>query len=170
MKLAGLQKRRRARRGKRASREHGRRKGPQATIAGRIAAPLDANLPALKPAPNGDPCAGGSGGPQVQRYDHLRLSERVLLVPGDKIRVSGGPYYEGHDAAGDVVKIKMAERGIMVFLQYCEFGDSRWIVARGKSGYAALHIGIQERAELLPGLVRRPYRVRKLRPKRRRPK
>lgn len=167
MKLAVLQKRRRPRHGKRASRGHGRCTGPQAMNTGLLASRPGGVLGAAQPAPSG---YGGSGGPQVQRYDQLRLSERVLLVPGDKIRVSAGPYYEGHDGDGIVVKTKMAERGIMTFVEYCELGDSRWIVARGKAGYAALHMGVQERSELLPALVRRPYKVRKLRPKGRRPK
>lgn len=162
MKLAVLQNRRRARRGKRASRERGRRMGPQATNTGLLAPCLGGDLGAAKPAPGG---YGGSGGPQVARYDQLRLSERVLLVPGDRIRVSAGPYFESHVDDGYVVKAKMAERGVMNFVEYCELGESRWILARGKAGYAALHIGVQERSELLPGLVRRPYKVSKVRAK-----
>lgn len=162
MKLAVIQQRRRARRGKRASRALGRREGRQDANAGLSALRPHESSPALQSAPGGQQ---GAGGAHVRRYDHLRLSERVLLVPGDKIRVSAGPYYEDHDGDGNVVKTKMAERGIMVFEEYCELNESRWIVARGKAGYAALHMGLQERSELLPGLVRRPYKVRKVRPR-----
>ena len=101
----------------------------------------------------------------VVRQDRVRLSERVTLQPGDKVRVSGGPYWEQIGADGSVTKTRMGERGVMVFEEYCELNESRWIVARGKAGYAALHMGLQERSELLPGLVRRPYKIRKLRPR-----
>lgn len=162
MKLAVLQKRRRARRGKRASRALGRRGGLQGANAGLSASRPGEDPRAAQAAPSGQ---HGAGGAQVRRYDHLRLSERVLLVTGNKIRVSAGPYYEDHDGDGNVMKTKMAERGIMVFEEYCELNESRWIVARGKAGYAALHMGLQERSEPLPGLVRRPYKVRKVRPR-----
>jgi hypothetical protein len=99
-------------------------------------------------------------------FPELRLSPRVLLQAGDKIRVSAGPYYESRDNAdGTPVRIKMAERGVMVFEEYCELGTRRWIVARGKAGFAALHIGPEEVSSEIPGLVRRPYKVTKVRAK-----
>ncbi len=101
------------------------------------------------------------------RQAEYRLSPRVFLRAGDKIRVSGGPYYEAHDAAGNVVKTKMAERGVMIFLGYCESGTSRWIEAHGTAGFAALHIGPEEISSEIPGLVRRPYRITKVRAKNR---
>jgi hypothetical protein len=99
----------------------------------------------------------------VVRQDWVRLSERVTLQPGDKVRVSGGPYWEQVGADGSVTKTQMGERGVMVFEEYCQLGESRWVVARGRSGYAALHIGPEERSTEVPGLVRRPYRLRRMR-------
>ena len=104
------------------------------------------------------------------RYAEFRLSPRVILHAGDRIRVSAGPYYVSRDAAGNVVKTKMAEKGVMVFSSYCELGTSQWIEARGKAGFAALHIGPEENSSEIPGLVRRPYRVTKLRPSKTLPK
>lgn len=163
MKLAVLQQRRRARRGKRASRALGRRGGLQGANAALSASRTGGDPRAAQAAPGGQ--HGAACAAQVRRYDHLRLSERVLLKQGARIRVSAGPYYEDRDGDGNVVKTKMAERGVMTFEEYCELNESRWIVARGKAGYAALHMGLQERSELLPGLVRRPYKIRKVRPR-----
>jgi hypothetical protein len=99
------------------------------------------------------------------RHLEYRLSERVFLSRGDKIRVSAGPYYESRDPDGNVVRAKMAERGVMVFCGYCELGETRWIEACGKSGFAALRISDDDGSgsTLMPGFVRRPYKITKLR-------
>lgn len=100
---------------------------------------------------------------RVLRQNWIRLSERVTLRAGDKVRVSGGPYWEQADANGNITRMRMGERGVMAFEEYCELGQSRWIVARSRDGYAALHVGPEERSATIPGLVRRPYRLRKVR-------
>lgn len=103
----------------------------------------------------------GSG--DVVRQGWVQLSERVTLRPGDKVRVSGGPYWEQPSPDGGVTKTRLGERGVMVFEEYCQLGQSRWIVARGRNGYAALHLGPEEHSAEVPGLVRRPYRLRRIR-------
>jgi len=99
----------------------------------------------------------------VVQQGWVQLSERVTLRPGDRVRVSGGPYWEQPSPDGGVTKVRMGERGIMVFEEYCRLGKSQWVVARGESGYAALHVGPEERSSEVPGLVRRPYRLRRVR-------
>jgi len=103
------------------------------------------------------------GPADVVRRNWVQLSERVTLRPGDKVRVSGGPYWEQGGFDGAVTKTRMGERGVMVFEEYCEFGESRWVVARGQNGYAALHIGPEQPSSTVPGLMRCPYRLRKVR-------
>lgn len=131
---------------------------------GRDAGQLDqrefdrANLHGTSRAP--EPTVQANG---VRRHEWVRLSERFTLESGDRIRVRGGPYWQQIDADGTVVKTRMAERGVMVFDSYCEYRDSRWIVARGSSGYASLHIGEEYPSEDIPGYVCRPYRVTKVR-------
>ena len=100
---------------------------------------------------------------RVVRQYWIRLSERVTLHAGDKVRVSGGPYWEQADADGTITRMRMGERGVMAFEEHCQLGHRHWIVARGRDGYAALHIGPEERSTTVPGLVRRPYRLRKVR-------
>lgn len=123
-------------------------------------------LPSASTTASGQPSMAWQ---RVLRQNWIRLSERVTLRAGDKVRVSGGPYWEQADANGTVTRMRMGERGVMAFEEYCELGQSRWIVARGRDGYAALHVGPEERSTTIPGLVRRPYRLRKVRAARRRP-
>lgn len=106
------------------------------------------------------------------RHLEYRLSERVILKRGDKIRVSAGPYFETKDTAGNVIRMKMAERGAMTFTAYCELGNTRWIEAYGKSGFAALRISSDDGggSKLMPGFVACPYKIAKLRPRKGRSK
>ncbi len=138
---------------------------PRAPAAQKAGTPGDINN--ITPAPAPEAAGDINKKDRLQRYPELRLSPRVLLQAGDKIRVSAGPYYESHDRAGNAVRMKMAERGVMTFLGYGESGTSRWIEARGKAGFAALHIGPEEISSEIPGLIRRPYKIRKVRVKNR---
>ena len=141
---------------------------PRQHTAHKVGTPEDNNN--INPAPAPDAAGDINKKDRLQRFPELRLSPRVILHAGDRIRVSAGPYYESRDAAGNAVKTKMAEKGVMVFSSYCELGTSQWIEARGKAGFAALHIGPEENSSEIPGLVRRPYRVTKLRPSKTLPK
>jgi hypothetical protein len=136
---------------------------PRQHAAHKAGTPEDDNN--INPLPAPDAAGDINKKDRLQRFPELRLSPRVLLQAGDKIRVSAGPHYEGHAADGTPARIKMAERGVMIFEEYCELGTRRWIVARGKAGFAALHIGPEEVSSEIPGLIRRPYRVTKVRMK-----
>ncbi len=50
----------------------------------------------------------------------------------------------------------------MEFLGYYERGKSKWILAHGKSGYATLYMGPEEESTHIPGYIRRPYKITKL--------
>jgi hypothetical protein len=63
----------------------------------------------------------------------------------------------------------MAERGVMEFLGYYERGKSKWILAHGKSGYATLYMGPEEESTHIPGYIRRPYKITKLKQPRKKP-
>ena len=86
-----------------------------------------------------------------------RLSPRVVLHPGDKIRVSGGPYWRGADGA----RIPMGARGEMRFTRAVRRGRLVLLVAVSRDGVAILHVEGRRRNKLMPEMVCRPYRVRR---------
>lgn len=86
-----------------------------------------------------------------------QISHRVTLQPGDRVRVSRGPYYRL--ASGE--KISMAARGTYTLLAVEQGRRGRvTLLAYGPGGYAVLHVAGRRRSRV-PGLVCRPYTVRK---------
>ena len=67
---------------------------------------------------------------KLQEYGEYAYGLRGVLQPGDKFRVSGGPFYQNDDGT----KTSMAERGTFVFRRYCEKGASKWIEATRVGG------------------------------------
>lgn len=87
-----------------------------------------------------------------------QLSPRVTLHPGDRFRVAGGPYYRL--ASGE--RVPMAARGVFVLLTVERTARGRvTLLAYGTGGYAVLHVAGRRRSRV-PGLVARPYRVRRV--------
>lgn len=94
--------------------------------------------------------------------DEYRLSARVTLRRGDKIRVSGGPFIRLHDGE----KMRMAVSGVCTFQNAVKRGAVVCLVARhAKSGWVALHVAGRRRNMDIPNLVCRPYKIRKVRKK-----
>lgn len=87
-----------------------------------------------------------------------QLSPRVTLVPGDRFRVTGGPYYRL--ASGE--RVSMAARGTFTLLAVEQTSRGRvTLLAYGPGGYAVLHVAGRRRSRV-PGLVARPYRVKRV--------
>lgn len=86
-----------------------------------------------------------------------QLSPRVTLHPGDRFRVAGGPYYRL--ASGE--RVSMAARGVFVLVAVEQRRGRVTLLAYGRDGYAALHVAGRRRSRI-PGLVARPYRVRRV--------
>lgn len=87
-----------------------------------------------------------------------QISPRVTLLPGDRFRVTGGPYYRL--ASGE--RVPMAARGVFTLLAVEQTARGRvTLLAYGTGGYAALHVAGRRRSRV-PGLVARPYRVRRV--------
>lgn len=64
------------------------------------------------------------------------------------------------------VRYRMAERGRIVFAQYCEHGRSAWVEATNKEGrIVVLHVGHEESSSVVPGFLRRPYLIARVRKK-----
>ena len=87
-----------------------------------------------------------------------QLSPRVTLRPGDRIRVTSGPYYRL--ASGE--RVTMAARGVFTLLAVEQTSRGRvTLLGYGAGGYAVLHVAGRRRSRI-PGLVARPYRVRRV--------
>ena len=87
-----------------------------------------------------------------------QLSPRVTLKPGDRFRVTAGPYYRL--ASGE--RVSMAARGTFVLLAVEQTARGRvTLLGYGSGGYAVLHVAGRRRSRIA-GLVARPYRVRRV--------
>lgn len=87
-----------------------------------------------------------------------QLSPRVTLHPGDRFRVTAGPYYR----LADGTRVPMAARGTFTLLAVEQTARGRvTLLAYGTGGYAVLHVAGRRRSRV-PGLVARPYRVRRV--------
>ncbi len=84
-----------------------------------------------------------------------RVSQRVVLSPGDKFRATGGPYWKATDGS----KISLKSFGPYTFHRHCQRGSLEWIEALDKAGaFCVLHIaGRRRRIDV--SLVARPYRI-----------
>jgi hypothetical protein len=96
----------------------------------------------------------------TQTIEHeYRVSGRVILRPGDRFRVGGGPYYRL--ASGE--RVPMATRGIVTFLRAirCGRGGRRVLIeAAAGEGTVILHVAGSRTNRMVPGLVCRPYKIR----------
>ena len=85
-----------------------------------------------------------------------RLSPRVVLRAGDRFKASAGPYYRLDDGR----RVPMAARGLFVLVEIVRQRTRVYLLAYGRDGWALLHVEGRRRSKV-PGLVCRPYRVRR---------
>lgn len=96
--------------------------------------------------------------------NEYRVSPRVVLRPGDKFRVAGGPYWKMSDGR----KIPLSTRGVCTFVRATQEGQRVYIEAVNKEGAVLLHVEGRRKNKTAPEIVCRPYRIRgKLRSKKR---
>jgi hypothetical protein len=90
----------------------------------------------------------------IERHDEYRVSERVVLRPGDVFRATGGPYWRsGKD------EISLKAPGPYRFVSFAKRGAVGWIEAFDKFGnFTVLHIE-GRRKKIDTAIVARPYRV-----------
>jgi hypothetical protein len=132
------------------------------TRLGRGVCSSGSSIPRGSAPPSGQPVVRPNG---VIERTTWRASLRRTLRAGDEIKVHGGPYWEGRAEDGSPVRHRMAERGRMVFRAHCELGGSAWVEATSGHGIVVLHVGHEQPSSIVPGLVRRPYVITKLRKK-----
>lgn len=85
-----------------------------------------------------------------------RLSPRVVLRPGDRFKASSGPYYRLDDGR----RVPMAARGSFVLVEIVRQRTRVYLLAYGRDGWALLHVEGRRRSRV-PGLVCRPYKIRR---------
>jgi len=84
-----------------------------------------------------------------------QLSPRVRLQPGDRIRVSSGPYCR---LGGQ--RIPVAARGLFTIVEVVHERSRVYLLGYGAGGFAVLHVAGRRKSRI-PGLVCRPYRIRR---------
>lgn len=89
----------------------------------------------------------------------FRISPKVVLHEGDRIRVSGGPYFKGKSGK----KISMGEKGIGVFSYAAENGEGIYVKFE-KSNIRFVYIGPEKSSEVT-GTYMRPHKITKVRKK-----
>jgi hypothetical protein len=87
----------------------------------------------------------------------FRLSQRVTLHEGDRVRVSGGPYFLAQSGN----KISMGERGVGTFVGVEENGMAIF-VQFGHGAARRVYIGPETVSEVT-GTILRPHKVVKMR-------
>jgi hypothetical protein len=105
---------------------------------------------------------------KLQEFDEYRYGPRSVLKPGDKFRAGGGPVY----ITDDGVEHSVAERGTFKFRRYCVQGAQKWIEAYpvGGGGVVLLWVGKAGKSPVEPNLKRKPYKIRKVTDRKRKPK
>lgn len=89
-----------------------------------------------------------------------RVSDRIVIRPGDLFRATGGPYYLTRDDDGNRVRIPMAARGPFRFMRLATYRRKRWIEAYSTRDGGAVVLALTARRSVMPGVVvARPYRV-----------
>jgi len=92
------------------------------------------------------------------KYEYeYTVSERVVLRPGDKFRVKGGPFYRS--AEGKMPLAAGRGCGPFTFVRVSVHRSRKVIEAFDKHGqFAPLHVEGRRRASV-PGVVPRPYQI-----------
>jgi hypothetical protein len=88
--------------------------------------------------------------------NEYRLSPRVVLRPGDRFKATSGPYYRLDDGR----RVPMAARGAFLLVEIVRQRTRVFLLAYGRDGWALLHVEGRRRSRV-PGLVCRPYKIRR---------
>lgn len=88
----------------------------------------------------------------------FKYSSKVTFREGDKMRVSGGPYFPSSKGKN----ISMGEKGVFIFSHADDQGN---IWAKDKNGHLRLIYMGEEHVSDLTGTVKRPHKLVKIRKK-----
>ena len=93
---------------------------------------------------------------KTSREFSYEVSPRVVLAPGDKFRVSGGPYWKSLDGE----RHSLAVRGVCTFLAAVVRGKRVYIEAIGGGGVTVILHVAGSRPKVSEGVVTRPYKIK----------
>lgn len=92
----------------------------------------------------------------MRLIDEYRAGPRTVLRPGDRFRVTGGPYFR----CSSGTKVPMWVRGVFQLLEVHARRGRIDLVAITEGGVTAvLHVAGRRRNRLCEQMVCRPYRV-----------
>lgn len=91
----------------------------------------------------------------------FKISEKVTLEVGDKVRVSAGPYWPSQDGT----KVKMGEKGVGTFTGADEQGKGIYVQFDRVGASRYVYIGEEYTSEI-SGVIFRPHKITKVRKKR----
>ena len=93
---------------------------------------------------------------KTEQNGEYQVSPRVVLKPGDRFRVSGGPYWK----TGSGEKLPMATRGVCRFVSAIRRGKLEFLIATSGEGTVVLHVAGRRRNAMMPEMVCRPYVIK----------
>jgi hypothetical protein len=93
---------------------------------------------------------------KTEQNGEYQVSPRVMLKPGDRFRVSGGPYWK----TGSGEKLPMATRGVCRFVSCLRRGKLEFLIATSGEGTVVLHVAGRRRNAMMPEMVCRRYVIR----------
>ena len=88
---------------------------------------------------------------KTEQNGEYQVSPRVVLKPGDRFRVSGGPYWK----TGSGEKLPMATRGVCRFVSAIRRGKLEFLIATSGEGTVVLHVAGRRRNAMMPEMVLR---------------
>jgi hypothetical protein len=94
---------------------------------------------------------------QSSKGKDFRVSQRIMLKPGDRFRASGGPYYETKAADGTIVRQRMRDSNPYVFLGWHAKNGRTYLEAQSPDGFAVLCLSPTHRHPDLPSYVKAPF-------------
>lgn len=88
----------------------------------------------------------------------FKLSEKVTLCEGDKVKVSGGPYYRSDSGN----KISMGQKGIGIFKYADEKGEGIFVQFDLLSSPRYVYMG-EDKVSEKTGIVFKAHKISKIR-------
>jgi hypothetical protein len=91
-------------------------------------------------------------------FTEYRYGVRGVLKVGDWFRATGGPIYTSQTGE----KYPFGESGLFVFDRHVKYGPSEWIEGICNGVVYVIYVGKQRKSPVVPGIMRKPHKIRKV--------